>query len=484
MTSCVQGAGKAPDVRSTTASEKSVQGIDWMPYLTKEGNFVYVDKKMNKKLPGAYTHAAPFLSTGYALVQDGEGRSALIDTAGNFIIDYTENTIELMPVSNFTLMMTVREYEKTMPVWKWEMNILGDGIKKQQTYHRVEIRSVESDQLILSKDVSYDEDDFSLHYSMLNDTHIVLNDFLYEIKNKKLKKIKEGIAYTLDEGRYIPYHESRFNLYDIRSNQPLLADFVGTTQLQLDVNNQPLLLDSINMDRYAPVVPKLLQGGKDKDVYVFPQYDKAFPKQIKHATAEQLTFLKEAGFVYSVNNSPYFIIGRFNDDHAVWAYDWLYIDVQGNLLNEIQVDDFYITDQIGYMVWPDKYMLFSDEVLSQDLGKLKSSYVSNSDSLYIVKTQLENEPVKEGLWNAKRKSWEMQPNYYAIHMLDDEHQIFAIQKESEGKFYLYNNKTKSEIVTQGYTYIYSSGLVRLANENKDDTYFYIDIPTGVEYRAL
>lgn len=484
MTSCVKGADKAQDVRSATINEKSVQDIDWMPYLTKEGDFIYVDKKMNQKLPGTYTHAAPFLSTGYALVQDADRRSALIDTAGNIIVDYTENTIELMPVSDFTLMMTVREYEKTMPVWKWEMNILGGGIKKEQTYHRVEIRIIESDQLILSKNVPYDEDDFSLRYSMLNDNHIVLNDFLYEIKNKKLKKLKEGIAYTLDKGRYIPYHESRFSLYDIQSSQPVLANFVGTNQLQLDFNNQPLVLDSINMDRYAPVVPKLLKGGKNQDVYVFPQYDKAFPKHIKHATADQLAFLKEVGFVYSVNNSPYFILGRFNYDHAVWAYDWLYIDIQGNLLNEIQVDDFYITDQIGYMVWPDKYMLFSEEVLGQDLGKLKSSYVYDSDSLYIVKTQLENEPVKEGLWNAQSKLWEMQPNYYSVSILDDKKQIFAIQKELEGKYYLYNNKTKSEIVTPGYTYIYSSGLVRLTDDNKDDIYFYIDIPTGVEYRAL
>jgi len=133
---------------------------------------------------------------------------------------------------------------------------------------------------------------------------------------------------------------------------------MAVDQIELTVNNQPFTFDTINQERYVSVIPKLLKDHKQNKVYPYPQYDKAFPNAIHHATAEQLTFLQDVSVIYSVNHSPYFILGRFNYDHAVWSYDWLYLNEKGHLLTEIKVDDFYILNQIGQIVWPDKINLF------------------------------------------------------------------------------------------------------------------------------
>lgn len=478
MTSCVTESDKA---LATTIDKTIKNRIDWIPYLTNKGDYTYVDKELNRPIQESFAYAEPFLPTGYAIVGDRDRRNGIIDSRGKLVQDYTDDTIDLSAVGDLTLMRIVREYEKKMPIWKWEWNIMGGNVRKEQTYHQVQIRVLETNQTILSEDVPYDEDSFSLYHLKLDDNHIILNNLLYEIKNRKLKKMKQAMAYNLDNGRYIPYSNGQFDIYRAGAKQALLSDLSGTTELQIQVNNRPFLLDSINQDRYAPELPKLLHDKRSDQIYVFPQYDKAFPKQIHQATAEQVAFLESVSLVYSIHNSPYFILGRFNYDHDIWAYDWLYVDKQGNLAEEVQINDFYILDQVGYLVWPDKYMLFSEKELQKDLGKRKAQIVDQSDNLYIVKTQRENEEPKDGLWNAASQEWEIQPDYHSLKALDGAKQIFALQKENDGNYCLYNNRTKTTFGKNSYKNIYTNGLVHLDNQ-KTDVFFYIDILTGKEYR--
>lgn len=94
---------------------------------------------------------------------------------------------------------------------------------------------------------------------------------------------------------------------------------VGTPSLSIRYGTETIKLEEVNKDRYEPEIPKLLVDRKTDEVYVFPQYEKAFPKEIKKATAAQIDFIKKTSLVYSINNSPYFLLGVFNYDHAVWA---------------------------------------------------------------------------------------------------------------------------------------------------------------------
>jgi len=286
----------------------------------------------------------------------------------------------------------------------------------------------------------------------------------------------------LENGRYIPPAENRFEIYDIQHKQPIFSNLVGVDKIDLLWNGQPLQLDSINQDRYKPTVPKLLKDNNTGAIYVFPQYEKALPKQIKQATTEQIAFLKEVSLVYSVNNSPYFILGRFNYDHEVWAYDWLYLDKDGNLLDEINVKDFFILDQVGYLVWPDKHMLFTKNALEKDWKTGKINYVYQTEALYLINVKKGEQDPTMGLWNAKTKTWDLAPNFQHIDILNGRRQIFALQMQKDGPFTLYNNKTKQQIGTKNYDTINPSGLVRVKGKGNEDNYYHIDIYTGKEYK--
>lgn len=458
------------------------QPLDWIPYLTENKDFIYVDRDLKKQVDASFFKASPFLSTGYAIVEDKERKNAVIDSKGNLVVDYTDESIVLNVVGNLTLIKKVLDYDKKMPIWRWDWNILGSSIIKNKTYHKVDIRVLETNQIILSEDIPYDENSYSLNCELLDENHFILNDILYEVKNKRLKKIKSDIVYALDKGRYIPNSETKFSIYSTNSKKPLLSDLVGTNELHLIVNNQSLLLDSINLDRFSPIVPKLLKERKNGRVYVFPQYDKAFPSHINHANENQLGFLKEVSLVYSIHNSPYFILGRFNYDHDIWAYDWMYLDEQGNLLSEIMVKDFYMMDRVGYVVWPDKYMILSKKELEKDWKIGKIEYVYQSENLYIVEVKQEGKKTRKGIWNADTKEWGLDPSFTSIQFVDSKNQVFALQEEVDGEYYLYNYELKERIGVNSYNLIYSDGMVQVKTEGNEEVYFYIDMVTGKEYR--
>ena len=160
----------------------------------------------------------------------------------------------------------------------------------------------------------------------------------------------------------------------------------------------------------------------------------------------------------------------------------MYIDTHGNLLPEIQVKDFYMLDRVGYLIWPDQKMILTKNELDKDWKVDKVKYVYQSGNLYIIKTKTQNEGTKEGIWNSDTKKWELEPTYYSVQLLDLDNQIFSLQKEKDDKFILYSNITKHPIGTKSYDSIYSNGLVRITTENKENSYYYIDILTGKEYK--
>lgn len=468
--------------QKNTTNIQTQKSVDWIPYLTKNEDYIYVDTNLKQQINKSYSSASKFTSTGYAIVNDKDRKSAVIDTKGNIIVDYTEESIELKVFDQFTLMMKRNEYEKKMPFWNWDWNIMGGDIKKTQTYKKIEISVLETQQILLSKDVPYDGGNFYLNPNKIDENHLVMNDILYEIKDKKLKKIRNDIELSLVQKRYIPASEKQFEIYSIDAKKPLFSGLTGTVRIEILVNNKSFVLDSINQERYAPAVPQLLQDSKTKAIYPYPQYDKAFPKQIKNATAEQTNFMKDVSLVYSINNSPYFILGRFNYDHSVWAYDWLYVDIAGNLLNNVSVKDFFIQDRVGYIVWPDQYMILSENELkkNQKIGKI--SYVYQSGNQYIIQTVKDDKKLKEGIWDADAKSWILLPENYTVKILESDRQIYALQKEKEGKYILYNNKNKLQIGTKSYDSISSNGFVQFTTKDNEQIYYYIDILTGKEYK--
>ncbi|MDH5826665.1 hypothetical protein [Sphingobacterium faecium] len=458
--------------------------VQMFPYLTKENTYVYVDSCFTPVLKDTFSYATPFYKSGYAFVANTEQESALIDSQGKLIESYTESMLKLEEVNGLTILIKETGYEKKLPFWKWDWNIMSTHIKKTAAFVHIQARILESNQSLFNKKVRDGENDHNFSFYPLDDRHVVWNGDLYKTENKSFRKLNSKIDETLDSGRYIKTSSQKFDIWNTKNKQPLLSHLTGRTSLSVTIRDEEVVLDSINQDRYAPTIPKILYDERSQQAYLFPQYDKAFPKHIVFKNQEQEDFLKETKLIYSVNNSPYFILGKFNYDHTIWAYDWRYLDDKGNFLEEISVQDFFITDQLGNILWPSTTIILDDYSIEENWDFHKIRYVQESKDLFIIslKHKIENLN-KKGLWNREAQYWELEPGYSEIIVLDVQRELYALQQGIDGEFILYNNKKRKQIGHKSYASIYPNGMVSKMIDGQKPIYFYIDLETGKEYRA-
>ncbi|REC42879.1 hypothetical protein [Chryseobacterium pennipullorum] len=457
--------------------------VNNVPFLTKQNDFVYVDKASLKPVTNQkFKSASVYTSTGFAVVENEKNEYAVIGGGGKTVLKFSASPISLNVVNGLTFYKKDIEYEKKMPAWKWEWNILGGDIKKEQTYHNIEIGVLETNQILLHKDIPYLEDNYYLNFVSVDDHHVFWNGSLYEIKKGHLTKTEYNIVELLEDRRFIKSSNATFSMFSLDQKKAIHTGLKGTETLSIRFGNENILLKEVNKERYDPEVPKLLIDRKTDDVYPFPQYEKIFPKHIAQATPSQIDFIKKTSLVYSITHSPYFLLGVFNYDHDVWAFDWLYIDTKGNVTESIGQYDFKVLDQLGNLVWPDRKMILPDQFINKSwkFGKI-NSYMG-MDDLYIIPIEDENQLRTKGLWNRSTNTWEIKPEYHEISVLDPEKQIYALQKEKDGLYTLYDHKNKKNIGSKAYQSINSEGGVSVKQNSGENLYYYIDIYSGKEYK--
>lgn len=457
--------------------------INSVPFLTRQNDFVYVDKTHLKPITNQkFRSASVFTPTGFAVVENKKDEYAVIDKNGKIVLDFSAENIDLNVINGLTFYKKDIEYEKKMPAWKWDWNILGGDIKKEQTYHKFEIGVLETKQILLHEDVPYLEDNYSLNFVSVDENHVFWNRILYEIKKGRLHKIENNIAELLENKRFIKASNASFSMYELSQKNAIHSGLKGAETLSVRFGKETIMLKEINKERYEPEIPKLLADSKTDDVYPFPQYEKVFPKEITKATASQIDFIKKTSLVYSITNSPYFLLGVFNYDHDIWAYDWLYIDTKGNVTDSIDTYNFKVLDQLGNLVWPDRKMILPNQFIGKNwkFGKI-NSYEGMND-VYLIRIEDEKQLRTIGLWNSKTKTWEIKPEYHDISVLDTEKQVYALQKEENGLYTLYDHKNKKSIGSKAYQSINSDGLVTVKLNSGENRYYYIDIYSGKEYK--
>ncbi|ROS17285.1 hypothetical protein EDF65_1649 [Chryseobacterium nakagawai] len=460
-----------------------MKNINSVPFLTRQKLFMYVDKTSLKPVINQkFKSASVFTSTGFAVVVNEKNEYAAIDENGKIVLGFSAEEINLNVINGLTFYKKDIEYEKKMPVWKWDWNIMGSGIKKEQTYHKIEIGVVESQQVLLSEDVPYLEDNYYLNFISVDETHVFWNGTLYEVKKNRLHKVENNIAELLENKRWLKGSNEEFSMYGLNQKKAIHSGLKGSETLSVKFEKEAITLNEVNKERYAPEVPKLLADNKTNDVYIFPQYEKVFPRKITKATSSHIEFIRKTSLVYSITNSPYFLLGVFNYDHDIWAYSWLYIDTEGNITDSIGSYDFKVLDRVGNLVWPDRKMILPDEFINKDwkFGKIK--YYSGMEDCYLIAIEDEKKRRTIGLWNSREKIWEIKPQYYDISVLDTEKQIYALQKEQAGLYTLLDNKTKKSIGSKAYKSINSEGMVSIKNTLGETVYYYIDVYSGKEYK--
>ncbi|WET50053.1 hypothetical protein PYS58_02760 [Chryseobacterium indologenes] len=478
VTACTQ---EKNDNSPSTSTKTKI--INTVPFLTRQNGFMYVDKTNLKPVGNQkYKSASLFTATGFAVVMNEKNEYAVIDESGKIVLGFSSEEINLNVVNGLTLYKKDIEYEKKMPVWKWDWNIMGSGIKKEQTYHKIEIGILESKQVLLHEDIPYLEDNYYLNFIAVDENYVFWNGTLYEIKKNQLRKVENNITELLENKRFIKASNINFSIYGLDQKKAVHSNLTGSETLSMMFGKEVITLKEVNKERYEPEVPKLLVDHKTNDVYPFPQYEKVFPKEITKATSSQIDFIKKVSLVYSITNSPYFLLGVFNYDHDVWAYDWLYIDTKGNVTDSIGSYNFKVLDQVGNLVWPDRKMILPAQYVDKNwkFGKI-NSYTGMNDQ-YLIRIENEKQLRTMGVWNSHEKSWEIKPEYYDISVLDTEKQIYALQKEQDGLYILFNNKSKKSIGSKAYQSINSEGLVSTKLGSEQPVYYYIDIYSGKEYK--
>lgn len=104
------------------------------------------------------------------------------------------------------------------------------------------------------------------------------------------------------------------------------------------------------------------------------------------------------------------------------------------------------------------------------------------NDLYLIPIEDEKQRRTKGLWNRSKNIWEIKPEYNDISVLDIDKQIYALQKEKDGLYTLYDSKNKKDIGSKTYNSINSDGLVSIKSSSGQNTYYYIDIYSGKEYK--
>src|SRR5690606_2413040 len=217
LVSCVFIATAAcSNENNTFYVSSTIDTVFSVPFFTKNKRYTYVDKRdLNPIKDQIFFSASLFTATGFAVVENENHQYAIIDQKGSIKKGYLPGYFKLNAVNGITFYAYTEEYEKEMPFWNWDWNILGGGVTKERTYHKVEIGILETNQVLLKKDVQYDQDDYSINAISVDEHHFFWNGQMFEVKNGRVNSIDNNIIELLDERRFIKRTKSEFSIYQL-----------------------------------------------------------------------------------------------------------------------------------------------------------------------------------------------------------------------------------------------------------------------------
>lgn len=447
------------------------------PYLTKNHTYIYVDADFTPVITTAFAAAESFTSTGYAVVRNAKGESAILNKKGQLVVPFASRYLSLEVLdAQLTAVFSRETYTLNSRFWEWEWNIFS-GLKTEVRRQDYTVYILETNQVLYSQRLQADE---SVPYtiSLLDDYHFVFNDALYERKGKRLKKRETNILRSLNANRFLQQKGKTYSLLSLDGTD-FLHSLEATNQLHFRVNGEEITLTDVNKSRYYATIPEILYDSKTKAYWLAPTFDKKFPSTLIVRNEADIAYLKQVTYVNAIPDYPYFILGVFNYD--TWLYDWKYVSEDGQLYDHIEAPDFFVVDVIGRVLRPHPEEIIPNNHLPAGWTLYAVTKFHAFTTLFKVAIQQEGQDRRYGLWNSESQQWELDPIYRDLFWLNADQGILALAKE-EQQYQLYNYNSKKVLTSTIYKSLYPSGWVSLIDSNQHTLDFYMDYTTLKEYR--
>lgn len=457
----------------------SIRNRELYPFLQKDRTYIYVNQDFVPVLTTPFTKAGLFTSTGYALVDNEKGESAILNKAGEIVVPFADRYLSLQVLNeHLTAVYERTTFFNKKRFWNWKWSIfsgLNTAVKRQK--YKVSI--LETKQVLYLKNSSSDES-LPSYIQILNEEEILFNQSLYKLKGKRLKKQKSNVLFQLTDDAFLQKKGSEFTIMSKNLATPAKKNLVAADQLSFTVSGERIELNEINKNRYYTENPTILWDTKKQVYLIEPNFDKAFPTTITVRNQEDINYLKKLNYIRSIPDYPYFILGVF--DYDTWTYSWKYISEDGQFLDRIDAVDFFVVDQIGRIQRPPYTELLSSAQIPTDWKAKSLTKFGNSNYLFKVALTQKGEANRYGLWNTKNGIWELSPIYRDFFWLDATQDLIAIAEEDH-HYQLYDYGRKRIITSAVYNNINTDGWVSQTDQTGETLYFYLDFATLREYRA-
>lgn len=474
-------------------AQTNIQDRKLFPWRGSKGMFGYCTKEGKVIIMPQYISASPFVND-YAIVQKQE-MYGVIDRNGKEILPFQYKMIELKGITNATTIAITRiPYNAWWKLGRWRFwpgfSMMGTSHDKRLFDTKVpmmqwELVHLEQEKIFAGKavDPGTSQTPFSLYDFRINDHHMLINETLYTITPKGIKKTADDIFCVTDDYTLLQQKGKRFVKIDWNAKPVDSKTFEKTSRLSAVTGGREVTTGNFTFDFSATPTTYCFADEKGKQ-YVFPNFTHPFPGHIEPYPDAGFTadsILITAMQIIAAPATGHFLIYG----HKAGKRHFFMLDKYGNWETDVhQLQGFTVEGVSGETEFPTAGQLDIGRPLPDGFSVTSFYKASGLIHCYLIKGTYENDDEtlsRYGIYDNHQKKWKLQPRYASLHPLDEDEEFWAYQLEIHGLWGVINIQNKDIVIPPKYEAINPDGRV-FQTLDKKRIYFYIDVRTGKEYR--
>jgi len=471
-------------------SEQRADTMQYYPYLSANGQYGYADEQMNVVISPSFRSAAPFTSTGFAVVKDKQMRHGVIDKTSKLVIPFQYRNVYLQVVGNRTFARTERGYVNPLRFWEWRFlpgfSITGGSSDSRLFDTKVKrahlkITVLETNQTIFSERISTGAG-FSFHFGIhpLDSQHFLQRNRLFKLTDRKVKLLARNIFDEADGGLLLQQRGSGFRLIDREGKPASSRRYRQTYSLHTAINGQPFAIP-VSSNRYDKACYAMVLTDDEGRQYIFPDFHKPFPSEVAAVAVHDFaadTVLSTARLINGMPGTDRFMLRWFNRQ-ASW-FEYPMVDTAGRWhMHPPPNNAFTVVIPSGNIIWPPAGHIIPNEAL--ETGWRIVAYSKIADGLYDV-TIKRDSTERMGLWDAQTGDWRWKPEYHYIGCLDFRRGYWTFKPDKDGSHGLYHLPSARVVIPPKYHGMSADGMVSYYDEKRSYSRFYVNWDTQQEYR--